>query len=65
MGRERREGNYVFYLFNCEVGVGRYADFLRLDIYDDEERVWRVAFKQLIYLEIRGSKFGTGVVPSY
>ena len=65
MWRGREEGNYIFYLFNCEVGVGRYADFLRLDIYDDEERVWCVTFEQLIYLEIRGSKFGAGVVPSY
>ena len=65
MRRGRQEGKYIFYLFNGEVGICRYADFLGLDIYDDEERVWCVAFEQLIYLEIRGSKFGAGVVPSY
>ncbi len=65
MGRGRQEGQYVFYLFNSEVGVCRYADFLGLDIYDDKERVRRVAFEQLIYLEIRGSEFRAGVVPSY
>ena len=52
MERGRDEGTYIFYLFNCEVGVCRYTDFLGLDIYDDEERVGCVAFEQLIYLEI-------------
>ena len=64
-GEMGKRGKYIFYLFNCEVGVCWYADFFWLDIYDDEEGVGCIAFEQLIYLEIRGSKFGAGVVPSY
>ena len=65
MGWGGEEGRYIFYFFDCEVGVCGYADFFRLDVYDDEERVGCVAFEQLIYLEVRGSQFGSGVVPSY
>ena len=51
MGGEK----YVFDLLNSKVGVCRHADFLRLHIYDDKQRIGRVALEQLIDLEIRRS----------
>lgn len=55
---------HVFDLLDGKVGVGRHADFLWLDIDDDEERVGRVALEELVDLEVRGAQLGASVVPA-
>ena len=56
---------YIFDFFNGEVGIRRHAHFLRLHIYNNEEWIRCVAFKQLIDLQIRRAQLGPRMVPSY
>ena len=56
---------YVFDLLDSKVGVCRDARLLGLYVDDDKERVRRVALEKIVYLEVRGAKLGTGMVPAY
>ena len=51
--RERRGKADVFDFLDGKVGVCGHADFLWLHVYDDEQWIGRVAFKELVDLEIR------------
>lgn len=54
-GERGERGTYVFDLLDGKVCIRRHADFLRLHVDDDEQRIGCVAFKQLVDLEIRRS----------
>lgn len=51
----RKGGTYVFDFLDGKVCICGHANFLRLHVDDDEQRIGRVAFKQLVDLEIRRS----------